>query len=62
MAMPPRGPVASDSQVDGSERVAQTGDLSGTATERKTGLEPAIRALRTLRVRDGSLDLLRRAA
>jgi hypothetical protein len=28
-------------------------------TERKTGLEPAIRALR---VRDGGLDLLRRAA
>jgi hypothetical protein len=30
--------------------------------ERKTGFEPAIRALRTLRVRDGGLDLLRRAA
>jgi hypothetical protein len=30
--------------------------------ERKTGLEPAIRALRTLRVRDGGLDLLRREA
>jgi hypothetical protein len=31
-------------------------------TERKTGLEPAVRALRTIRVRDGGLDLLRRAA
>jgi hypothetical protein len=30
--------------------------------KRKTGLEPAVRALRTLRVRDGGLDLLRRTA
>ena len=29
---------------------------------RKTELEPAIRALPTLRIRDGGLDLLRRAA
>jgi hypothetical protein len=31
-------------------------------SERKTGLEPAVRALRTIRVRDGGLDLVRRAA
>jgi hypothetical protein len=30
--------------------------------ERKTGLEPAARPSQTLRVRDGGLDLLRRAA
>lgn len=39
--------------------IPQPGEVREEPTERKTGLEPAIRALRTLRARDGGLDLLR---
>jgi len=44
------------------QRQGQDTPVPVATSERKTGFESAIRALRTLRVSSGGLDLLRRAA